>query len=626
MRRMLELAIVALLVVAACSVDAAYRIVEDGKSDYVITIPSNPSPSESLAAEELAAYISRMSGANLSIRKGGEPSDKALIIAESDNLGGWRILPEGVKVEGEEYAIAPVGDRVFLVGGRGRSTIYAVYDFLDRLGCSFLAPEFDHYQGSAEIIPNSPTLSIDLPGVVREKPVLPIRKLYVEEGRSHTAENLARMIEWMPKARFNWLVIPTDYQGGGRVRWDNWREKIAPELRKRDIVIEVGGHGYQNFLNADMEDGRLFAEHSEWFGLDVTGKRSPAKAQVLCISNEDARGYLIRNFLEYIKVRPEIEVYSFWPPDGARWCTCENCAEIGSPADQQAYLLAKVKSAVAEVRPDLRLEIIAYASAAEPPTRHSVDSDVLVDFCPIAQCFEVQINDPASGTNSTYLSRIEAWRKSFSGDISVYSYYRKYAWRSLPCVIPHYMKADLAYYMTLPVQGISSYAEPGDWFTYELNHYVLGRLAWNPSADVVDLVRKFCEARYPSMPDKAVSAFRTLEEVVRRNGSIPGTKLKSVEELDRALVRLEVSRDELNNVKTSSESEQRNIGRLLLMIEYALRDIAIQRARSEGDSTKAGKLVGELHEFLVEQRDAGVFLIHSRLDLDRLRETYAVAK
>jgi len=39
------------------------------------------------------------------------------------------------------------------------------------------------------------------------------------------------------------------------------------------------------------------------------------------------------------------------------------------------------------------------------------------------------------------------------------------------------MQKDLQWYAKLPVQGVSTYAEPGDWFTYELNHYVLA--AWH---------------------------------------------------------------------------------------------------------------------------------------------------
>ena len=50
--------------------------------------------------------------------------------------------------------------------------------------------------------------------------------------------------------------------------WDKFRERVTPECRKRGITIEVGGHGYQNFLNAEMEDTNrgvvaLYAELDE---------------------------------------------------------------------------------------------------------------------------------------------------------------------------------------------------------------------------------------------------------------------------------------------------------------------------------------------------------------------------
>ena len=73
-----------------------------------------------------------------------------------------------------------------------------------------------------------------------------------------------------------------------------------------------------------------------------------------------------------------------------------------------------------------------------------------------------------------------AWHKVFDGDISIYSYYRKYAWDSLPVIIPHYMQKDLQWYAKVPVQGVSTYAEPeaeqqrwrlrGGWSSYPSTH------------------------------------------------------------------------------------------------------------------------------------------------------------
>ncbi|HET6453190.1 MAG TPA: DUF4838 domain-containing protein [Armatimonadota bacterium] len=611
MRGILVLAILAI----ACRLEAeSMKIVENGKSDYVIATSKNASPAEILAANELSKYIEQMSGAILPLSDDIAPR-KAIIIAPDP------------AIIGEGYRIRADGATIYIEGGRGRSTLYAVYDLLDRLGCRWLAPNFNHYQGVAEFVPKSRDLAIDLSQPIVEKPALSIRKLYVEEGHSHNAENLAQMVEWMPKARFNMLVIPTNYSGRGVVKWDNWREALTPELQKRDLVIEVGGHGYQNFLNAKMEDGKLFEGHPDWFGMGADGKRQEGQNRVFCLSNDKAVEYLVNNFLEYLKGRPEIQTYAFWPPDGASWCECPKCKAIGAPADQQAYLLAKVKAQVAKVRPDVRLEIIAYAKAIAPPVTQRMDKSVLVDFCPIQQCFEVQINDQSSEINAMYVKELTAWRKQFDGDISIYSYYRKYAWKSLPNLIPHYMQKDLQFYGTIPTQGISSYAEPGDWFTYELNHYVLGNLGWNPSVNVDALIEKFAEARFGSSAEAAMSTYAVLEDVVRHACGIPGTSLKTVDELTKAQEKLDLSAENLRTAESRATDPgiARNIERMLLMIEYARLDIDVQKSKAAKEpKEKTDELVDKVALFLKQHGDDGVFVLHTRTESPRLQKTYSV--
>src|SRR5205814_5693568 len=144
-------------------------------------------------------------------------------------------------------------------------------------------------------------------------------------------------------------------------------------------TIEVGGHGYQNFLNPDMEGGKLFEQHPEWFGQDKNGKRHREKSWVLCTSNQQAVDYLIGNFVAYVKDRPEIQIYDFWPPDGAKWCECDECAKLGAPSDREAILVQQVKERVAKVRADLRLEVLAYQTSIIPQENEKLDKDVLVD-------------------------------------------------------------------------------------------------------------------------------------------------------------------------------------------------------------------------------------------------------
>src|SRR5207253_2682050 len=76
--------------------------------------------------------------------------------------------------------------------------------------------------------------------------------------------------------------------------------------------------------------------------------------------------YLTKNVIAYVKERPAIQIFDFWPPDGARWCECEKCKALGTPSDRQVILANHVNQAMKAIL-KRRLEIIAYAAALHPP-------------------------------------------------------------------------------------------------------------------------------------------------------------------------------------------------------------------------------------------------------------------
>jgi hypothetical protein len=360
-----------------------------------------------------------------------------------------------------------------------------------------------------------------------------------------------------------------------------------------------------------MENGTLLQAHPDYFGQDAKGKRRSDDHSVFCTSNPAAVDYLIKNFLAYVHARPEIQIYDFWPPDGARWCECDRCRALGSPSDRQAILLKQVKDAVAKVRPDLRLEMIAYSSYVTPPEHQSIDPSILVDFCPISQQFDRQIDDPGSKRNAEYAADLQAWRSKFTGDISIYSYYRKYAWDSLPLVIPHYIQHDLKWYHTLPTQGVSTYSEPGDWFTYELNHYCLAALAWNPDADVDALIRKFATARYgPAAADTAIRAYAALEDVVRTTCTVPNVPRASADELAKGKQRLtEAAAAVASAISSATDpSTKYNLTRLSYLFDYALGDIDAQLLAAHGDKDAARTRAHDLFQHMSAHFDDGVYL------------------
>jgi hypothetical protein len=605
-----------LCVLCGSSSAAELQIAQDGKSDYSIVVPPHSSPAMKLAADEIQKYVEQMSGVKLPVRSGEIERGKPVIyIAMSPH---------------SSHAVVRADEATILIACNSPDGVLnAAYRFLDLLGCRFLAPHFDHYNGAAEVIPKQKTLTLKLDSTIESDPKLKFRKLYVEEGHSHDIQNLKQLAEWTPKVGYNTLVIPTDYQGSGRVRWDNWRKELTPELQKRGITIEVGGHGYQNFLGAELAGGKYFAEHPEWFAKSAAGKPQKAKQWVFCTSNADAVKQLTTNFLAYIKDRPEIQIFDFWPPDGARWCECDACKKLGEPPDRQAILLKQVQDAVQPVRPDLRLEVIAYSSYLQPPKNVAVDKNVLVDFCPISQHFDAQINDP-DNKNKTYADALQAWRKQFAGDISIYSYYRKYAWDSLPVIIPRYMQKDLQWYATLPTQGVSVYSEPGDWFTYELNHYVLAALAWDENVDVDALVQKFCAARYGDEAGVAKKTLDALERIVRVYCSVPHVPLKDPGAIAKAQAEVKMLVGDVSSARARAmdENVKRSLERLGLMCTYALRDLEIQHLRAtKAPREQVVEQAKSLHAWVKSHADDGVFLIRgNRLNQNRMLTRYGVGE
>lgn len=203
------------------------------------------------------------------------------------------------------------------------------------------------------------------------------RRLDIEEGRTHTAKSLTQMIEWMPKVGMNVLQCPLNYQGRGHTKWDNWREALIPELKKRDLLIEVGGHGYQNFL----PQAEHFDQHPDWFGM-VDGKRSKAVRVVFETANAQAMHQFLQNIKSYLKAYPEIDIFDLWPPDGAHWSESPESKKLGSFTHRHALVVNAVARMVKADFPHMKVEFLAYQNYLSPPKDVRFEDNTILDFVP----------------------------------------------------------------------------------------------------------------------------------------------------------------------------------------------------------------------------------------------------
>jgi len=562
----------------------------------IVVRPGAPEP-ERFAASELQRYLKHMSGAELPVVEQAVPGRSAVYV------GGQTERARSGDPWDDTFRIEVRRDRITLEGQNPRATLFAAYALLERLGCRWFAPRFSFYaEAGAERVPHSPNLKLN-DGQFTERPAMRYRAKYVEEGRTHTPENLPALVDWMAKTRQNVFCCPMDYGGAGRVRWDRFREALVPELKKRGLLIEVGGHGYQNFLPVD----RYFAEHPDWFGMDEKGQRSRARNRVFETSNTEAMAEFTRNVLAYLRAHPEIDIFDLWPPDGARWSEDPASHALGEPPVRHALVVNQIAEAVARELPQVTVEFIAYQNYLTPPAGVSFGPNTLVGFCPISQSFTTGIDDPGNATNKAYWDALQQWqqRKDVAGRIYVYSYYRKYAWQSLPVLTPHLIGSDMRTYRGAGVTGLSSYSEPGDWLTYELQHLALARAAWNSTFDADALIRDYCRDRFGRASGSMRRFFAYIETTVPQAAAIPGTPAPTAEALERHLGTLAEAQAALGKTKQQLATDPRSVPlveRLGGALEYAR--LELWRRVAPGRSEEATR---QLRALLAAHSDQGLF-------------------
>jgi hypothetical protein len=495
--------------------------ISNGRSGLTIATEAAPSEVDQFAVAELARYLKQMTGVDFQVRKTATIPESALVVGRKAVAA---IDPEFSRLElGDDgFLIRRQRGRILIAGASDRGTLYGVYAFLEKLGCRWFAPNFAYYGAAhGELVPRVQEPVVGDWNIV-ERPAFRWRKLYIEEGRSHTAENLKQMVDWMAKARMNVLDCPIDYQHQHRTEWDHWRLALIPELRKRGILIEVGGHGYPNFLPPE----KYFDQHPEWFGMK-DGKRTTDPRFVFSTANKDAVQTFVGNVKSYLSEHPEIDILDVWPPDGAEWSSAPEDLALGSPTERQMLLLNTLAKDLKPDFPKLRLQFIAYQTYTVPPSVHKPAEGIFMDFCPINRSFESPLYASGYATNEEYFHDLQGWLHNVMApsEITIYSYITKYAWRSLPVLIPHLIIDEARRFHSLGIGGLATYSEPGSWATYELDHYITARALWNPQIDAGQELADYAKARYGAAWQPVLAYLNLVEDVVPHAIGIPGTDL-----------------------------------------------------------------------------------------------------
>ena len=304
-----------------------------GKAAQPVVIGATASDIVKSAAQDLADMLSRISGATFTVEVGDGTRGLAVgVPADFPAMKTGVALEATDPAKGETYLLRTHANGACLIGASPESARNAVWDVLARLGYRLYFPT-----DTWEVVPRIPELKIAVDDV---------------ETPDYLTREAPRGAPWSDAKL-----------------WARWK------VRNR-IISSFSlstGHVYDTIIK---DNKAAFDAHPEYRGL-VNGKRGGNK---FCIANPGLRALVVDYAVRTIKARPDQDSISMEPSDGGGWCTCEECAAMGSVSDRVVTLANEVAVAINKL--GLGEKYVGFYGYNEqsPPPNIEVDPHVVVNL------------------------------------------------------------------------------------------------------------------------------------------------------------------------------------------------------------------------------------------------------
>lgn len=446
-----------------------FTLVEQGRSPFVIVVGDDADAVVQTAATELQHYLAEATGAELPIQALSDTAADApqVLVGPSPRLLK-HVGENAVAALGYDGILIETGDKwLALAGPPPRGTLYAVYEFLERVvGCRW-------WTSGEETVPNTPTLAVDALKV-HYTPKLMYREAYYRDALNG--------------------------QFAARLKCNGHGCRIPPEL---------GGHhrfvGFVHTFYRLLPPEKHFAEHPEWYS-QIDGKRTHQRAQ-LCLTNDEMRKELTHRALEWLRHEPEAKLISISQNDWHGQCQCPKCKAVeeeeGSPAGPLLRFVNAVAEDIEKEFPDVLVETLAYQYTRKPPRHVRPRKNVVIRLCSI-ECSFVQTL--ASGPqNETFRNDIEGWSR-IAPKLYIWDYVTNFSNYILPHPNLRVLGPNIRYFVDHNTIGLfeqgDSQSGVGDFVG--MRAWLIAHLMWDPSRNPQQLIDEYLRGYYgPAAPHLA---------------------------------------------------------------------------------------------------------------------------
>ena len=436
--------------------DAPLTLVADGVSDYVIVRGENAFISEVTASTELQKYLKQITGVELPVvTDATAPAAHEIIVGKTNRESDGEFDRDELGQDG--FVIKTKEDKLYLVGGEQRGSLYAVYEFLEAyLGCRF-------YTATVEKIPDMETISLDPIAEDQQIPAFAYREI---DWTCYENGYLCA------KRKVN-----GDFAHGNKEPYN----RIYEELGGPYFTPADDGHNLARIIPASE-----FEAHPEYFAMNDAGERTTSQ---LCFSNPD----VFQITLDYLRNLKVQYPYSTFLPisqnDTGGHCRCASCKQIseeegGSSMGPMLRFINKVAEELKDEMPDTYFWTFAYQGTRNAPVNTTPADNVIIWLCSIECCFshtfeECTTRDKING--KSFAEDLKDWA-AITDTLYIWNYSTNF--RNWCQTNPNFdvLLEDMRFFAENGVDGVhdqSRWGLIGGEFE-ELRCYLLSKIMWNP--------------------------------------------------------------------------------------------------------------------------------------------------
>ncbi len=537
-----------------------------------------------LASRELQTFFEQVADIKLPIFNSLQDTLGAIIVGheliDSHALGLDTLKEDGFLIRVRE-------NKLILAGASGKSTLYAVYTFLEEyLGCRMLADE-EYY------IPERSNVQIKEGSKVYE-PDFQLRKLSLnanEYSRYKNWNKLEDLDEWGPFVHtFHQLIPPEKY----------------------------------------------YDAHPEYFSL-VGGHRQ--KDGQLCLSNPATLRTLKENLGAWIKSDPEKKYWSVSQNDCFNYCECSDCQVLYDKYENISGAYVHMANEIAEAFPDKQISTLAYNFTRSAPKNIVPLENVNIMFCSIECNRSMPLEKDERSTD--FVKDMKDW-SAITDNIFAWDYTVQFKNFLTPFPNLYILQPNLQFFHDHGVRIMFEQGSGRDFSDLvELKQYLLAKLMWDKDADQEVIIEDFITKYYGDAAAEIKAYFdlthRTLREFEKEERldiyGYPSDYLDSYLKPEK-LKTYKAIMDRAEAAVKEDSVYLKRVQRVRLAVDFAYLDIALNKSLGDisfvgtnGDSTYLRQdMLDYLDRFTEMSAYTGAIYVNERHFHTRDYRDYALGK